>query len=48
VSLNTSQLEPAAAEKCLEEESKRLGLPVADPIRAGAAFERLVNECLLL
>jgi len=27
-------------------ESKRLGLPVADPIRRGRAFEALVDSCL--
>jgi hypothetical protein len=30
----------------LADESARLGLPVADPMRAGEAFERLVDECL--
>jgi uncharacterized NAD-dependent epimerase/dehydratase family protein len=46
VSLNTSRLEPASAEQLLGEESKRLGLAVADPMRGGAGFERLVNDCL--
>jgi hypothetical protein len=27
-------------------ESQRLGLPVADPIRGGEEFERLVDSCL--
>ena len=27
-------------------ESERLGLPVADPIRGGEAFVRLVDSCL--
>ena len=26
--------------------SESLGLPVADPMRGGAAFERLVEACL--
>ncbi len=27
-------------------EIDRLGLPVADPVRGGEAFERLVDACL--
>jgi hypothetical protein len=27
-------------------ESERLCLPVADPVRGGPAFDRLVDECL--
>jgi hypothetical protein len=27
-------------------ESKRLGMPVADPIRGGEEFERLLDSCL--
>lgn len=46
VSLNTSLLDPASAEQLLSEEANRLGIAVADPIRGGAAFERLVKECL--
>jgi uncharacterized NAD-dependent epimerase/dehydratase family protein len=46
VSLNTSDLSGDAAIKLLTMISTRLGLPAADPIRAGAAFERLVDECL--
>jgi uncharacterized NAD-dependent epimerase/dehydratase family protein len=46
ISLNTSNLSEAAANKLLAEESARLGMPVADPMRAGAAFERLVDQCL--
>ena len=46
VSLNTSQLAPAAADQLCVAESERLGCPVADPMRGGAAFERLVEECL--
>ena len=29
-----------------EAKRDRLGLPVADPMRGGAAFERLVDCCL--
>jgi uncharacterized NAD-dependent epimerase/dehydratase family protein len=46
VSLNTSGLSAADADKLLAAESARLGVPVADPIRAGAAFDKLVDKCL--
>lgn len=47
VSLNTSRLDDDAAQRLLAAESDRLGLPVADPIRGGATFARLVEACLL-
>ena len=46
VSLNTSKLSQGEAQRLLEAESARLGLPVADPIRGGARFEALVDNCL--
>jgi uncharacterized NAD-dependent epimerase/dehydratase family protein len=46
VSLNTSKLEPAAARELLNSESRRLGLPVADPMRGGPEFHQLVDACL--
>lgn len=46
ISLNTSRLDAAAAQELLASESKRLGLPVADPIRGGVEFRRLVDACL--
>ena len=46
VSLNTSALTPAGAEALLVAESQRLALPVADPIRGGAAFDALADACL--
>ncbi len=46
VSLNTALLEPSAASELMAQESARLGLPVADPMRPGAEFERLINSCL--
>lgn len=46
VSLNTSQLSDAEAERVIASESQRLGLPVADPVRGGDAFERLLDNCL--
>lgn len=46
VSLNTGQLEEGAARLAIEEVGARLGLPVADPMRGGGSFERLVDACL--
>ena len=46
VSLNTSALSEADAAALCNAESARLGLPVADPMRGGAAFERLIDRCL--
>ncbi|MET0807425.1 MAG: NAD-dependent epimerase/dehydratase family protein, partial [Pseudoxanthomonas sp.] len=46
VSLNTAHLDEATALRLLASESDRLGLAVADPVRGGAAFERLVDACL--
>jgi len=46
VSLNSAGLDEAAAAQVMAEMSARLGLPVADPMRGGEAFARLVAECL--
>jgi uncharacterized NAD-dependent epimerase/dehydratase family protein len=46
VCLNGSRLDPGEARALLARESARLGLPVADPMRAGTEFERLVDSCL--
>jgi uncharacterized NAD-dependent epimerase/dehydratase family protein len=46
VSLNTSGLSAGDAAQLLAAESARLGVPVADPMRAGAAFDKLVDKCL--
>ncbi|MBB1061665.1 DUF1611 domain-containing protein [Marilutibacter spongiae] len=46
VSLNTAHLDADAAARLLEDEARRLDCPVADPMRGGEAFERLVAECL--
>jgi D-glutamate N-acetyltransferase len=46
ISLNTSQLTAEEAEAVIAETSHRLGLPAADPVRGGAAFERLIDGCL--
>lgn len=45
-SFNTSALSEAEAAGLMARESRRLGLPVADPIRGGAAFDALVDNCL--
>lgn len=46
VSLDTSRLDEADASRLLAQEGERLGCAVADPLRGGAAFERLVEDCL--
>lgn len=46
VSLNTSKLSPSDAAHLLDAESRRLGVPVADPLRPGVALEKLVDQCL--
>ncbi|MGK6319278.1 DUF1611 domain-containing protein [Sphingomonas sp. DT-204] len=45
-SFNTSTLGEGEAAELMARESRRLGLPVADPIRGGPAFEALVDSCL--
>ena len=46
VSFNTAHMDADEAEALMAAESERLGMPVADPIRGGAAFDRLVDACL--
>jgi uncharacterized NAD-dependent epimerase/dehydratase family protein len=46
VSLNTSRLSASEARALMAHESARLGVPVADPIRRGPEFDRLVDACL--
>ena len=46
VSLNTAHLSEPDAGKLLSEEAARLKLPVADPMRGGPEFERLLDGCL--
>jgi uncharacterized NAD-dependent epimerase/dehydratase family protein len=46
VSMNTASLEPEAALKLFAQGNKHLGLPVADPVRGGEAFRRLVDAVL--
>ncbi len=47
VSLNTSSLSENAARSLMAAECARLNLCVADPIRGGPEFERLLDVCLL-
>lgn len=44
IGLNTSAYDDEAAETLMAAERRRLGLPVADPIRGGAAFDALVDN----
>ena len=46
VAYNSSHLDTDAADRLIAADAERLGLPVADPIRGGPAFERLVESCL--
>ncbi len=46
VSFNTASLRPATADTLMQGVAQSLGLPVADPMRGGAALERLVESCL--
>jgi uncharacterized NAD-dependent epimerase/dehydratase family protein len=46
VSINTARLSVAEAEHYLKQVAAELELPVADPIRAGARFEQLIDACL--
>lgn len=46
VSLNTAALGADQARAALQDLSERLHVPVADPIRGGAEFDRLVAACL--
>jgi uncharacterized NAD-dependent epimerase/dehydratase family protein len=46
ISLNTSRLTEIDARRFMREESARLRLPVADPMRDGAELERLIDSCL--
>jgi uncharacterized NAD-dependent epimerase/dehydratase family protein len=46
VSLNTARLDAAATARALAEAEAETGLPAADPIKGGEAFDRLVKACL--
>ena len=46
ISFNTAALDAGEARQVMERESLRLGVPVADPMRGGSEFERLVDSCV--
>jgi len=46
ISLNTAKLDAAAAQREFDRVEQRLTLPVADPMRGGPAFERLLDACM--
>jgi uncharacterized NAD-dependent epimerase/dehydratase family protein len=46
ISFNTAAMRPAEAATLMQRTSESLGLPVADPMRGGAVFERLIESCL--
>ncbi len=46
ISLNTSMLSDEDAGRVVAETAEGSGLPAADPVRGGAAFDRLVESCL--
>ena len=46
IALNTARFDATSASQLLDEQSARFGLPVADPMRGGPQFERLVDACL--
>ena len=46
VSFNTGAMEGGEALQLMAAESARLGLPVADPMRGGPEFERLIDSCV--
>lgn len=46
ISLNTAGLDATASVDAMARAEDETGLPAADPIRAGPAFDRLVDACL--
>jgi len=46
VSFNTAMLTLREADALMQRAAGQVGLPVADPMRGGPAFERLVESCL--
>ena len=45
VCLNTSAMDAVAAKREIERTAQALGLPVADPVRGGVTFDRLLDAC---
>lgn len=46
ISLNTARLDEAERRQVLADTERSLGLPAADPMRPGPAFDALVESCL--
>jgi uncharacterized NAD-dependent epimerase/dehydratase family protein len=46
ISLNTAKLSVDDAQSEIARVAKQLSLPVADPMRGGASFERLLDACM--
>lgn len=46
ISLNTAALDPETAAAEIAELARLHDMPVADPVRGGPAFERLIDSCL--
>lgn len=46
ISFNTGSYSAEEADRLIARESDRLGIPVADPVRGGRAFDALVDHCL--
>lgn len=46
VAYNSAAMDEDEAARTMAAHAERFGLPVADPIRGGAAFDRLVESCL--
>ena len=46
ISLNTAHLDDVERQRVLDETGRLLGIPAADPMRPGPAFDRLVASCL--
>jgi uncharacterized NAD-dependent epimerase/dehydratase family protein len=46
ICLNTGALSEGNAQALIASEAARLNLPVADPMRGGAAFDQLISNCL--
>ncbi|MBD8541555.1 DUF1611 domain-containing protein [Oxalobacteraceae sp. CFBP 8761] len=46
IALNTGGMDAIAAQAAIEAHARRLPYPVADPMRGGADFERLLDACL--
>ena len=45
IALNTGAMDAAGAQAEIDAYAGRLSYPVADPLRGGAAFERLLDAC---